>query len=135
MYCDLSEDGHTVYNDGKDFTKYCPEWKSSVLWDQWYQHGLKTFAKSLLTFLWSHEVLMLLMHLETASTPPTKDLSRTITTPIPITIGPDGCPDIPSVTISDGYKTKVVQSMLREYCTTHIRGSFTYQSIPLLTIY
>jgi hypothetical protein len=54
------------------------------------------------------------------STPP-KDHSKTNTTPISISLDADGCPELPTVTMADGYKTKVVQSMLREYCTAHIR--------------
>jgi hypothetical protein len=54
------------------------------------------------------------------SSPP-KNRSKTNSTPIPILFDSDGCPELPTVTMPDGYKTKVVQSMLREYCTAHIR--------------
>ena len=53
--------------------------------------------------------------------PPTAGHSKTITTPIPIDVRADGGPELPTVTMRSGYKAKVVQSMLREYCTKHIR--------------
>jgi hypothetical protein len=53
--------------------------------------------------------------------PPKPDRSKTITTKIPITKDMSGCPELPTVSMLDGYKTKVVQSMLREYCTAHVR--------------
>ena len=52
---------------------------------------------------------------------PEIDRSRTLKTKITITFDEEGCPELPDVTINDGYKTKIVQSMLREYCTEHIR--------------
>jgi hypothetical protein len=52
-----------------------------------------------------------------------KDRSKTIKTPIAIHTKSNGCPKIPAITSADGYKTKVVQAMLRDYCTTHIRES------------
>jgi hypothetical protein len=50
-----------------------------------------------------------------------KDRSKTIKTPISIPIKSNGCPEIPDITMAQGYKTKVVQAMLRDYCTSHIR--------------
>jgi hypothetical protein len=50
-----------------------------------------------------------------------QDRSKTINTQIPITFDASGCPDLPTTTMGNGYKTKIVQSMLREYCTAHIR--------------
>jgi hypothetical protein len=49
-----------------------------------------------------------------------KDHSKTIKTPIDIITDADGEPAIPTVTIDDGYQTKVVQATLRNYCTAHI---------------
>ncbi|KAH9069394.1 hypothetical protein EDB83DRAFT_2314420 [Lactarius deliciosus] len=88
--------------DGMDFRTFCTDWKSAALWEQWAQFGKKCFAK------------------ETVDTPK-KDLSRTIKTPIPIICNADRCPELPTVAMSDGYKAKVVQSLLRDYCTAHIR--------------
>ena len=56
-----------------------------------------------------------------AQTPPQEVRSKTVTTQIPIAIDAVGCPTLPTTTMADGYKTKRVQSMLREYCTAHIR--------------
>jgi hypothetical protein len=58
---------------------------------------------------------------EVVESPEKKDLSRTITTRIHISFDSDGCPELPKARRKDGYKTKVLQSMLREYCTAHIR--------------
>jgi hypothetical protein len=62
---------------------------------------------------------------EAPPNPPQRDRSRTNKTPIQITLQPDGRPEIPSVTEDDSYDAKALQSMLREYCTTHIRESPT----------
>jgi hypothetical protein len=50
-----------------------------------------------------------------------KDRSKTIKTPVLITTDANGEPAIPSITMDDAYHTKVVQTTLRDYCTTHIR--------------
>ncbi len=63
---------------------------------------------------------------ETVQIPQKPDRSKTITTKIPILINPDGCPALPTVSMADGYKTKAVQIMLREYCIAHIRESSFY---------
>jgi hypothetical protein len=49
------------------------------------------------------------------------DRSKTKKTRIPITLVANGEPEIPSVTVADGYHTKMIQGTLREYCTAHIR--------------
>ncbi|KAI9433711.1 hypothetical protein H4582DRAFT_2060689 [Lactarius indigo] len=96
-------DVNSVLQDGKDFRKFCPDWKSAALWEQWTQFGLKCFAK------------------ETVQEHPKKDNSRTIQSPIPLVFDADGCPELPTVTQRHGYKAKIVQSLLRDYCTAHIR--------------
>src|ERR1700744_1669880 len=68
---------------------------------------------------------------ETVQSPPQKVRSKTITTQIPIAIDDGGRPTLPTIKSTDGYKTKVVQSMLREYCTTHIREP-PFNSLSLL---
>lgn len=47
-----------------------------------------------------------------------------VAAPIPIAKDSDGYPELPTITAGDGHRTKVVQSMLRDYCTTHIRELF-----------
>ncbi|KAH9007820.1 hypothetical protein EDB85DRAFT_2165197 [Lactarius pseudohatsudake] len=96
-------DVSTVLQDGKSFRKYCPDWKSAALWEQWIKFGQKCFSN------------------DTVQELPKKDRSRTINTPIPIVFDKYKCPKLPKVTMFDGYKAKVVQSLLREYCTAHIR--------------
>ncbi|KAH9038255.1 hypothetical protein EDB85DRAFT_1888104 [Lactarius pseudohatsudake] len=96
-------DVNSVLQDGKDFWKFCPDWKSAALWDQWAQFGRMCFAE------------------DPAQEPPKKGFSKTIITPIPLVVNKNGRPELPTVTMHDGYKTKVVQSLLRDYCTAHIR--------------
>ncbi|KAH9047244.1 hypothetical protein EDB84DRAFT_1435042 [Lactarius hengduanensis] len=92
-------DVNSVLPDGTDFRKFCPDWKSAALWEQWAQFGQKCFAKG------------------TSDKRPLKAKA----TPIPLVVDKGRFPALPTVTMSDGYKAKVVQTLLREYCTTHIR--------------
>ena len=62
------------------------------------------------------------MHLEPVDEPVEDDRAKTNTKPIPVPLGADGFPELPPTTSNDSYKTKIVQSMLREYCTAHIRA-------------
>ncbi len=64
-----------------------------------------------------------------------KDHSKTIKTPIPITIDANGEPGIPSATVDDGYNAKAIQSTLRDYCTAHIRELFNTIHMALLSMY
>ncbi|KAI9432538.1 hypothetical protein H4582DRAFT_2132197 [Lactarius indigo] len=32
-----------ILQDGKDFRKFCPDWKSAALWQQWAQFGMQCF--------------------------------------------------------------------------------------------
>ncbi|KAH9009281.1 hypothetical protein EDB84DRAFT_1571316 [Lactarius hengduanensis] len=41
-------DVNSVLQDGKDFRKFCPDWKSAALWDQWAQFGRMCFAEGIL---------------------------------------------------------------------------------------
>jgi hypothetical protein len=47
---------------------------------------------------------------------------KTKVTPISIPVKSDGRPDIPNITKDDEYKTKTVQTMLRQFLTAHIRN-------------
>ncbi|KAI9431026.1 hypothetical protein H4582DRAFT_2085700 [Lactarius indigo] len=99
-------DVNSILQDGKDFQKFCPDWKSAALWQQWAQFGMQCFAK------------------DTVKECPKRDLSKTITTPIPLVFNADGFPELPKVVSHDGYKAKVIQTLLRDYCTAHIHESF-----------
>ncbi|KAI9428965.1 hypothetical protein H4582DRAFT_2066083 [Lactarius indigo] len=57
---------------------------------------------------------------DTVKERPKRDLSKTITTPIPLVFNADGFPELPTVVSHDRYKAKVVQTLLRDYCTAHI---------------
>jgi hypothetical protein len=62
-----------------------------------------------------------------------KDRSKTVKTPIEIHIKSSGFPELPAITTAHGYKTKVVQAMLREYCTAHIREPSSSYLCPCVT--
>ena len=76
-----------------------------------------------------HRVCNLLMSMRNGLTkytepdedPEAEDLETMNTNPIPIQLDDAGFPELPPTTRNDGRKTKIVQSMLREYCTAHIR--------------
>jgi hypothetical protein len=57
------------------------------------------------------------------------DRSKTNKTRINITTDVNGGPELPSITMADGYHTKGVQAALRAYCTAHIREQDIH-SIP-----
>ena len=114
------DDVEKVIYDGKSFLKFCPDWKNAVLWEEWRQFGIQCFSEG------PFPVFCFKYHLLTDSSevhpsPPVPDRLKTINKKIPITKDNSGCPALPSITPSDNYKTKVVQSMLREYCAAHIR--------------
>ncbi|KAI9433456.1 hypothetical protein H4582DRAFT_2060877 [Lactarius indigo] len=46
--------------------------------------------------------------------------SKVLRTKVKIVIDTDGEPDIPSVTPKDGYSAKTIQTVLRDYCNSHI---------------
>jgi hypothetical protein len=50
-----------------------------------------------------------------------EDRENMTTKPIPVHLDADGFPELPPTTSNDLHKTKIIQSMLREYCTAHIR--------------
>ena len=53
--------------------------------------------------------------------PPKKDHTRTVSKNIDIVLSEDGHPELPDISMYDDFKAKPLQSMLREYCTAHIR--------------
>ncbi|KAN0136534.1 hypothetical protein V8E53_005581 [Lactarius tabidus] len=101
--CLLSRDDvEKVINNGKSFLNFCPQWKDSDLWEQWRQFGIQCFSDVV------------------NADPPVPDCTWTINKRIPIFKDNTGCPTLPDITPSHNFKAKVVQSMLREYCTAHI---------------
>src|SRR6201996_2016163 len=50
---------------------------------------------------------LLIIHLDID--PPTAVHAKTIKTPIPIAVGVDGAPELPTITMRSGYKAKIVQ--------------------------
>ncbi|KAF8270246.1 hypothetical protein EI94DRAFT_1698918 [Lactarius quietus] len=112
-------DVESVLDDGISFLNFCPDWKTAPLWEQWTQFGINC----------SSQVDDPLEEdpVEVLAKP---DHSKTITTKIPISMDMSGCPKLPTVTMLDGYKTKVVQSMLREYCTAHMHAIHNWKEEP-----
>jgi hypothetical protein len=53
--------------------------------------------------------------------PEAEDPAKMNTKPIPVPLDDAGFPELPPTTQNDNNKTKIVQSMLREYCTAHAR--------------
>jgi hypothetical protein len=110
-------DSHTY------FLKFCPDWKDAPLFREWQKFAKKCF-KGVVLFIEASDCLISAVgDVQTAQ----KDRSKTIKTPIPISTKSNGCPDVPAITEAHGYKTKVVQAMLRDYCNAHIcMSSFPY---------
>ncbi|KAF8257633.1 hypothetical protein EI94DRAFT_1708787 [Lactarius quietus] len=106
----VQDDVESVLDDGISFLNFCPDWKTAPLWEQWTQFGIHCFSQA--------DDPLEEDPVEVLAKP---DHSKMITTKIPISMDMSGCPELPTVTMLDGYKTKVVQSMLREYCTAHMR--------------
>ena len=65
-------------------------------------------------------ICMLMGHPDDPVDAPVKDCSKTIKTMIPISKDSTGWPALPSITRSSNFHTKIIQSMLRNYCITHI---------------
>ena len=82
-----------------------------------------------------HHYHILIGHSEPSPSLPKQDRSQTIKARIPITKEHTGQPTLPSTTMSDGYATKVVQLMLREYCTAHLREGAYHLPIYMINIY
>ena len=72
-------------------------------------------------FIHSFLIICILMgHPDDPVDAPVKDRSKTIKTMIPISKDSTGRPALPSITRSSNLHTKIIQSMLREYCMAHI---------------
>jgi hypothetical protein len=69
---------------------------------------------------------------EVNTDPPVPDCSRTIKKKISIAKDATGCPVLPHITPEHNFKTKMVQSMLREYCTTHISKQSIIHSVIII---
>jgi hypothetical protein len=61
------------------------------------------------------------MQTEPEEEPEVEDPAKLNTKPIPVPLDDSGFPALPPTTQNDNNKTKIVQSMLREYCTAHAR--------------
>ena len=81
----------------------------------------------------SHGLVMLTHRILTDPEPSLLSWFKTNKKKITIETDPDGNPKIPSISIRDTYDVKTLQTMLRNYCTTHIRRSRGTLNTRLLT--
>ncbi|KAI9439083.1 hypothetical protein H4582DRAFT_2075741 [Lactarius indigo] len=89
-------------DEGLDFGDFCPNWRTSVLWDKWKKYGRQCFGLD-------------------DDQGAEKNHARTLKAPVQITTDVTGEPEIPSIVKGGGHQAKVVQTALRDYCTAHIR--------------
>ncbi|KAI9428293.1 hypothetical protein H4582DRAFT_2178227 [Lactarius indigo] len=95
------DDWNKVLDDGMSFSDFCPDWRNASIWQEWMKYCRKCFV-------------------------PENDqgahswCSKVLQTKVKIVIDTDGEPDIPSVTPEDGYSAKTIQTVLRDYCNSHI---------------
>ncbi|KAI9430761.1 hypothetical protein H4582DRAFT_2063414 [Lactarius indigo] len=89
-------------DEGLDFGDFCPNWRTSVLWDKWKKYGRQCFGLD-------------------DDQGAEKNHARTLKAPVQITTDVTGEPEIPSIVKGGGHQAKVVQTVLRDYCTAHIR--------------
>ncbi|KAN0127804.1 hypothetical protein V8E53_014360 [Lactarius tabidus] len=97
------DDVHSVLKDGNDFKEFCPDWKNTDIWQEWSKFSYKCFSQ------------------DTDEGVVEEDCENMTTKPIPVHLDADRFPELPPTTSNDLHKTKIIQSMLREYCTAHIR--------------
>ncbi|KAF8268969.1 hypothetical protein EI94DRAFT_1699846 [Lactarius quietus] len=46
---DMWDDIESVLDDGISFLKFCPDWKTALLWEQWSQFGINCFSQGFIT--------------------------------------------------------------------------------------
>ncbi|KAH8984884.1 hypothetical protein EDB86DRAFT_2833346 [Lactarius hatsudake] len=95
------DDWNKVLDDGMSFSDFCPNWRNAMIWQEWMKYCRTSFAPDLDQSI-------------------TIGRSKTLKTKVKLITDADGEPEIPSVTLEDGYSTKVVQTALRDYCHAHI---------------
>ncbi|KAH9014735.1 hypothetical protein EDB84DRAFT_1568013 [Lactarius hengduanensis] len=91
------DDWNSVLDDGMSFSEFCPNWKDARLSTP------------------SH-----IDDTEGDQSSPT-GRPKTIKKKLKIVTDTDREPEIPSITLEDGYSAKVIQAALRDYCHAHIR--------------
>ncbi|KAH9008808.1 hypothetical protein EDB84DRAFT_1446695 [Lactarius hengduanensis] len=95
------DDWNSVLDDGMSFSEFCPKWKDARVWLEWMKYCRKCFEPE---------------HDQSSPTGRPKTVKKK---PKVITDA-DGEPEIPSITLEDGYSAKAVQAALRDYCHAHI---------------
>ncbi|KAH9012165.1 hypothetical protein EDB85DRAFT_2159239 [Lactarius pseudohatsudake] len=102
------DDWNRVLDDGMSFSDFFPNWRDASMWHEWMKYCRKSFAPA-----------------DDQSVPLGR--SRALRTKVKVVTSADGEPDIPSITLENGYAAKTVQTALRDYCNTHIREDFAKQ--------
>ncbi|KAI9434984.1 hypothetical protein H4582DRAFT_2059865 [Lactarius indigo] len=95
------DDWNKVLDDGMSFSDFCPDWRNASIWQEWMKYCRKCFVPE--NDQGAHS-----------------GRSKVLRTKVKIVIDTDGEPDIPSVTPEDGYSAKTIQTVLRDYCNSHI---------------
>ncbi|KAH9035587.1 hypothetical protein EDB84DRAFT_1437881 [Lactarius hengduanensis] len=95
------DDWNSVLDDGMSFSEFCPKWKDARVWLEWMKYCRKCLEPE---------------HDQSSPTGRPKTVKKK---PKVITDA-DGEPEIPSITLEDGYSAKAVQAALRDYCHAHI---------------
>ncbi|KAF8271564.1 hypothetical protein EI94DRAFT_1698108 [Lactarius quietus] len=90
------DDVERVLDDGISFLKFCPDWKTAPLWEQWTQFCIYCFSQV-------NDPL----EEDPGEVHPKPGHSTTITTKIPISMDMSECPELPTTSMLNGYKTKV----------------------------
>ncbi|KAH9015700.1 hypothetical protein EDB85DRAFT_2156481 [Lactarius pseudohatsudake] len=96
------DDWNRVLDDGMSFSDFFPNWRDASMWHEWMKYCRKSFVPE-----------------DDQSVPLGR--SRALRTKVKVVTSADGEPDIPSITLENGYAAKTVQTALRDYCNTHIR--------------
>ncbi|KAH9015583.1 hypothetical protein EDB85DRAFT_2156541 [Lactarius pseudohatsudake] len=96
------DDWNRVLDDGMSFSDFFSNWRDASMWHEWMKYCRKSFVPE-----------------DDQSVPLGR--SRALRTKVKVVTSADGEPDIPSITLENGYAAKTVQTALRDYCNTHIR--------------
>lgn len=129
------DDLSNIIDDGIPFKKFCPNWKTAVLWKEWTEFGFKCFSDGQSISYMYTQCSQANHHSESISLEQTKGGPKTNTDPIPIVLDESGYPELPDIRMDGNNKTKIVQSMLRDYCTANMRQSPLKIHPPMSNIY
>ncbi|KAH8982114.1 hypothetical protein EDB86DRAFT_3086427 [Lactarius hatsudake] len=113
------DDWNKVLDDGMSFSDFCPNWRNAMIWQEWMKYCRTSFAPGFNIQI-QLPIPPYIYYIDHDQSIPI-GRSKTLKTKVKLITDADGEPEIPSVTLEDGYSTKVVQTALRDYCHAHIR--------------